>query len=398
MPSFADYKRMTLRGGTTTGQHRTYESKGIIEATWYDDPSATIGYFYDYYRDDEPDKCVELHPEKSKTKIPVDIKYLLETYRSLDKDEVNINIMFKPSYHCNIPYYKEFFIDKVSATFPVGLYVDLKNSDDIWERWLVVSTGNVNNRDFPNYSILPCSYRFQWVKDGKKYQIWGVERSQSSYNAGVWREYRVEYTEDQTKFILPYNEISKEIFYNLRMIVSVDMPEPVTWRITKTNGLLHKGTIMYTLYQSDFNPHTDYIERDENGNLLGMWADYYSQSNLPAEEPIDPEIIPLEQGEDYSELTYSGSKPQIKINGSYKTITVTYYNSGELLADQTPGDWSYWIDDTDATDLVKILETDDPNQIKVKFLGDETYLDKALTIRNSRDSIVSELKLQIISL
>lgn len=208
----------------------------------------------------------------------------------------------------------------------------------------------------------------------------------------------MESVEDQTKFILPYNKISRNIYYNQRMCVSVDIPEPVTWRISKTNGLIHKGTMMYTLYQDTFNPHTDFIERDTDGKLIGIWADYYSDGNLPIIEPTDPEVLPIETDGDYAEITYSGTKPQLKINGGYKTITISYYNSGELLKNQTPGEWSYWIDDTDVSDLVGVLETDDENKIKIKFLGDEEYLHKVLTVRNIRDSITAEIKFELISL
>lgn len=126
-----------------------------------------------------------------------------------------------------------------------------------------------------------------------------------------------------------------------------------------------------------------------------MWADYYNSINLPSNNPIEPDPSLLGN---YAEITYAGKDPHIKVGGLYKTITITYYNSNEVLSNQTPGDWSYSIDDTDATDLVGILETDSPNTIKVKFLGDEHYLGKVLVIKNVRDNIVSELQLQIVSL
>ena len=149
--NFGDYKQDL--GMFTNGQRHSRDAQGIIEATWYDDPASTIGYLYDYYHDDEVDKNKNLHPEFSKTKTRVELKYILSSYRTLSKDEVDSRIMFKPSYRCNVPYYKEKFEKNTSGVFPTGLYLDL---------------------------ILPCGHRFQWVHDGKKYQMWGVERSQSS--------------------------------------------------------------------------------------------------------------------------------------------------------------------------------------------------------------------------
>jgi hypothetical protein len=207
--------------------------------------------------------------------------------------------------------------------------------------------------------------------------------------------YKFETTENQTKFILPYNDISKNIYYNLRMVVSVPLPEPIVWRISKVEGLNSPGVIHYTLYQDLWNDHTDVIETNEDGKIVGMWCDLLKESNLPFEDTTTPSS---EDYGTYAEITYAGTEPHIKVGGSYKKITLTYYNSNEQLKDQTPGDWSYWIDDTDASELVKVLETDSLNTIKIKFLGNEDYLGKVLTIKNTRDNVVGTLQLQIVSL
>lgn len=126
-----------------------------------------------------------------------------------------------------------------------------------------------------------------------------------------------------------------------------------------------------------------------------MWADYWKEPNLPSDVPIAP--VPTSTG-NYAEITYAGSEPHIKVNGSYKKITLTYYDVDESDTDQTPGEWSYLMDDIDVSDLVKVLETESPNIIKVKFLGGEEFLGRVLTIKNIRDDIVAELQLQIVSL
>ena len=181
--NFNDYKQTLTMGNVhTNGQRHSYEAQDIIEHTWYDDPASMVAYFYDVDHDDEPSKNTHLNPEKSESKIPIDIKYMVNSYRSLSKDEVDIRIMFKPSYVCNIPYYKEKFEDITHATFPTGLYCDVKNEHGIWNRWLVVSTADMSNHDFATWAILPCGYKFQWMYKGKKQELWGVERSQSSYN------------------------------------------------------------------------------------------------------------------------------------------------------------------------------------------------------------------------
>lgn len=392
--NFQDYKQ-NLNGINTNGKRHNFEAQDIIEHTWYDDPASTIGYLYDYYHDDEFDKNVGMHPEKSKTKIPVELKYVVATYRSLSKDEVDSRIMFKPSYKCNVPYYEEKFRKLTDGIFPTGLYLDLADKDGIWHKWLVINTADTSNNDFPTWSILPCGHKFQWVHDGKKCEMWGVERSQSSYTSGLWRDRIFETPDNITKAIMPYNDITKNFFYNDRIIITAPLPTPLAWRISKVEPFAHRGNILYTLKQDIFNSHTDYVEHDEDGNVIGYWANYFKENNLPTDEPIMPES---ELSGNYAEITYAGAEPHIKVNGSYKKITLTYYNSNEELKDQTPGEWSYFIDDTDASELIKVMDTDNPNVIKVKFLGDEEYIGKILTIKNIRDNIVGNIQLQIVAL
>lgn len=394
--NFNDYKKSLGVGRTrTSGQRHSYEAQDIIENTWYDDPASCIGYLYSWEYDDEKDKNIGLHPECSKTKIPVDIKYIINSYQSLDKDNVDYRIMFKPSYKCNVPYYKELFEKKVGAEFPIGLFIDLPDQRGEYRRWLIVAGANTDNRDFPNWSVLFCDYDFKWVYKGKKYHIWGVGRSQNSYNSGIWTDYKITTVENQRKFILPYNDVSKTIFYDQRIAVSPPLDTPIAWRISKVEGVNPLGIMHYTLAQVEWNSHTDVVEYDEDGNVTGMWCDLLSDPNLPSDTTPTP---PSQEYGDYAEITYSGTKPHLKVNGSYKTITLTYYSTQTDTVDQTPGEWSYLIDDTDVSDLVKVLETDSPNTIKVKFIGDEEYLGKVLTIKNTRDNIIAEKQFEIVSL
>lgn len=151
----------------------------------------------------------------------------------------------------------------------------------------------------------------------------------------------------------------------------------------------------YTLAQEEWNFHTDVVEYDDDGNITGMWCDLLKESNLPSEDTTTPSS---EEYGTYATISFAGAEPHVKVNGGYKAVTITYYNSNELLNDQTPGEWSYWIDDTDASELIKVLSQESPNTIKIKFIGDEEYLGKVLTVKNTRDNIVAELQLEIVSL
>lgn len=178
MPSLDMYKK--LNNARTTGQAHKIQSDNVMEATWYNDISAKTAWFYDQDHDDEFFIRDNLHPEKSHSKIPVEVKIFEIEYNSLAKDTIALHLQFKPSYKCNIPYYKEKFADPLGAIFPIGMYVEAPDGNGVFHRYLVVDQYRYYSDQFPTYLILPCNHKLQWVYDNRKYESWCVLRSQNS--------------------------------------------------------------------------------------------------------------------------------------------------------------------------------------------------------------------------
>lgn len=207
----------------------------------------------------------------------------------------------------------------------------------------------------------------------------------------------------QQKFILPLNRDTEPLFYNLRMIIDNKvLTEPRAWKITKVNRLTSNGLTHITLAQDFFDEHNDYIELDTNGNVIGMWADYFKQGQvLPTKKEEPPKNV-------YSSISYSGNKPEIKVNGSYKKFTVNIYD-GETDTNipYVNGIWKFEIRNggliTPApADILTILTNQDStdvadNQIKIKFDGDDSYIGKVLVISNSTviNGVVVESSIEI---
>ena len=125
-----------------------------------------------------------------------------------------------------------------------------------------------------------------------------------------------------------------------------------------------------------------------------MWANYWSSNIEPTPVMQDNDSIssPIT-----SRITCSG-KPQFRIGGSAKTFTVTYYDyNDEELPDYEAGDWSFIIDGISVPNELLTL-TLSGNKIKVKFLGDDSYIGKILTITNTSGDIISSLDVEIIAL
>ena len=125
-----------------------------------------------------------------------------------------------------------------------------------------------------------------------------------------------------------------------------------------------------------------------------MWANYFNHNIEPIPAVQDDDIITSSIN---AKITCSG-RQQIKVGGSAKTFTVTYYDyNNEELPDYTIGNWLFEIDGTVVPDDLLTL-TPLENKIKVKFLGDDSYIGKILTVKNTSENAVAELQIEIIAL
>ena len=396
MPSFDLYQKMY--GGMTQGQVRKRDSDMVMEQTWDEDINSRIIYLYDQNHDDQFAIVDELNPEESKMKIPVEAKFYEIEYNSLSKDEVGMHVMFKPSFDYKdiVPYYDEVFRKPLSAVFPDGLYADIPDEKGIYHRWLFVDEYRRYANQFPSFIVLPVNFKARWIYDNKKMESWGVLRSQNSYNSGVWTDSRFTAIENQKLIWLPFNDTTKTIFYDQRIAISQDRDVPVVWSCSKVEDKNVNGVVRYTFKQDLFDEHNDFIERDQDGNLIACWCDYF-KSNVPIEEPDQPEP------DIYSEVTYSGNSVKMTIKGNFKKFTVTFYNAdGEIPL--RSGEWKFTINDEDVTDMLEIKTSNDdislsPNQIKAKFIGDDSYIGENLVVGyESDDHIKSSVTMNLVGL
>lgn len=182
--------------------------------------------------------------------------------------------------------------------------------------------------------------------------------------------------------------------YNIRMIIDSKVKsEPRAWLISKINRISPNGICRVTLAQDVYDEHSDYIECDSDGNIIGMWANYYSSNIEPVSVNIDDGIPSTVT----AKIICSG-KPQFKIGGSAKTFTVTFYdNENQEITDHEVGSWALFIDDVAVPNTLLELTTDG-NKLKVKFLGDDSYIGKILTVTNTSDDIETSIQTEIIAL
>ena len=197
---------------------------------------------------------------------------------------------------------------------------------------------------------------------------------------------------------LPTNSITETLFYNQRVSLSsfVDGHEPIVWRVSKVEDISPVGINKITFYQDNWDQNNDYIERDDNGQIIGIWCDYF-ESNIEPTTPTEPTTSV------YSIISYSGSKPELKTGGNYKKLTVTFYDDGGVI-DPIDGVWTFTIDGEDAAELLSVqTQADysslDQNQIRIKFIGDDSYIGKNLVVTHETpNKVKSELTMNIVGL
>ncbi len=181
----------------------------------------------------------------------------------------------------------------------------------------------------------------------------------------------------------------------MRLIISAPTEHPTVFAVTKVENIQPIGLLKLTIYQKIFDPHTDYIEKDNNGNIIGMWPDYF-ESNI---KPVNPTT------QDKLTYTICASTYKIKVGGSYKLLTLKIYDSSNIdITDNYKDyifDWSCYLvcndKNIDLTNQVSWLNGNNFNQKKIKFSNDRKYLNKILNIKCMIINRTNDIKTEIVS-
>ena len=195
-----------------------------------------------------------------------------------------------------------------------------------------------------------------------------------------------------------------EIVYN--GVASFDINDGTTYQlsytVTNNGNPVYKPTITYS--SSDETVATV----DSNGLMtmlkkgtVDITATAYSASVTTTMTIADSSTPSV----DYT-MNIVASSYSIRVGGSYKSLTVKYYNSegteitSDVIVNKTREDyaWSAWCDGVDLTNntsLIKWLNGSEVNQEKIKFLDDRSYIGKTLIVKCVTDGITISVDLEI---
>lgn len=195
-----------------------------------------------------------------------------------------------------------------------------------------------------------------------------------------------------------------KIVYN--GVTSFDIKESNTYQlsytVTNNGNVVNNPTITYS--SSDETVATV----DSNGLMtmlkegtVNITATAYDTSVTTAMTIADTSTPSVDYRMEITASSYS-----IRVGGSYKSLTVKYYNSegteitSDVIVNKTREDyvWSAWcegVDLTNNTSLIKWLDGSTVNQKKIKFLDDRSYIGKTLTVKCVTDGVTISVDLSI---
>lgn len=169
-----------------------------------------------------------------------------------------------------------------------------------------------------------------------------------------------------------------------------------------------RGIIRLTFKQDRWNSHTDVIEYNSVGDYIGAWCDLLRDGVPIADENYT--IIP--PAAVHSIITYSGISPEMKVKGSKKKFTVTFYNDVDNTNKiPTPiGNWKFTVRnatntaDIDASSLINVNDITPIGelyykQVEVEFLGGDEWISKNIKVwYESNTGIKAHVNINIVGL
>ena len=351
--------RMKLQG-RNMGEVLKHQSDKIMDATFTND----VAYRKCYIQDKDvifPEQTLagykkakavfqgteKYNPQKIMGFEPIDAKYLVHAYYSISGDSVDYYLQFRPLEHGRNP------------NIRVGSFVFVPDDLGVYNLWLIVARDD--RPQFPQFYILKCNLLLKWEVEEKDWPLyegkhvdvgtyfsWAVQRTQSSYNSGVWMDYYVQTVENQLKAIVPTNSDTNTLTYNERFIISDNPLRRVAWEISKVENTTTFGLTKLTFTQElefDSIDNVSWINFQSNNfsdNNTGVEYDYYKArtNDNSIHSPIEAWDV------ETSVISYTGVAPVMKTGGSYKTFTATLYENGEFVSRKPYWRIEYYKNDT----------------------------------------------------
>ena len=199
-------------------------------------------------------------------------------------------------------------------------------------------------------------------------------------NSGSWDGDRFGFVDNITSAILPTNNDTLTIGYNHRfMITDPRRPIPIVWTVSKIEDSTPIGITELKFTQETYNPTLD--------NKELMICNYYDSS-------IEPEVLDIEtELKSTATITYSGTKPTIKVGGSFKTFTPAFSDESVTVDKWTISDESGDISD----DIDNYIIEYDGDKLRLKVALNYNLIGTVLIVQLiGSDGSTAQLSVEVI--
>lgn len=292
---FEHYRNRVAHKGANMSEMLRMQSNMVIEQTWDRDPNYRRVYVV---------KVSNGLPKITERHELIDVKFNVDTYQKVGSDE--------PAYHLQFRHGAE----KFNPDIGVGSYVYIADEDGEWKWWMI--TGLDERPQFRQYHIIECNWKFGWVVDGKVYYHLGILRNGNSIREADENAYTSIVNGNMICWMAT-NAETQTIGHDQRFLISdAGRKPPLCYSVATISDSMPIGITKFVMSQSTFDAIHD------NADL--MLAGYYADGIKPTASNVESKSTST------ATISYSGTKPTIKVGGSAKTFSVAFDAEGTTVA------------------------------------------------------------------
>lgn len=362
---FEEYRNRMSRRGAYMGDTMRKQTQMIVDATWMNSittlpvcvTEVKQGLPPAYYYADEFEDAIYAHFEKHKN-------------YNVGGNDVDFKLVIQPHIAAERPDVK------------VGSYVCIPDINNVPRYWLITYIEEDNGLIVCR--IMQCNWRLKWVANNVIHECLGVLRGEAADSEGLETAGYISTVESKAAIWLPSNVDTKSIGVNTRFLISdVGRTPPQAWKTSKILDTLPIGLTKVTLGQDQFNPQKDSAEL--------MIADYYADAITP--QPIEPETDELVPTAGTVAISYSGSKPTIKVGGSWKTFAAEFSGEGVVPKSWSVSDGTNTFSETAENYTIEYID----NKLRLKVARIYNLIGTVLTVQViGTDDSAAELAVEVI--
>ena len=357
---YEEFRNRMSRRGSFMGETMRRQSDVVVDATWLNSVAARRVQVKWLNRG-----VPNVYESPDEFEDPIDVHFELKSAYSISSGESPYYLTFRPGEMARRPEIK------------VGAYVSIPNVDNIPEWWMIVFIEDDN--ELKKSYIMKCNWVFKWVVDGKIYSHLGVLRNGSSTREAEENSYTTMVNGNGVMWMAT-NLDTQTLKHGQRLLISdAGRMPPLCYSVGDIVDTRPIGLTKFVLSQSTYDATHD------NAEL--MLANYYDSNVEPEASGDEAEIFGT------AAITYNGTKPTVKVGGSYKVFTASFSDENVAVDKWLVSDENGDISADTSNYTIEYLD----KQMKLKVTQNYELIGTVLTVKViGTDGSTAETRVEVI--